>query len=121
MFRASYSLFFICVTVAVHAQSGQGFFFDCGSAEFVERKRILSALVALDEKPKVVVEEELVKVYTSRSLTDQEFSSFQIDSGLDRCRFRHLPPPIEGPGATTVTESFIGSGTDRRSIVITER
>ncbi len=121
MFRASYSLFFICLIAAVHAQGGQGFFFDCGSAEFVEHKRILSALATLDEKPQVVVAEELVKVRTTRTLTDQEFSTFLMDSGLYQCRFRHLPPPIEGPGATTVTESFIGSGTDRRSIVITER
>lgn len=121
MFRASYFFFSICLTAAVHGQGGQGFFFDCGSAEFVEHKRILSALVVMDEKPQVVVAEELVKVRTTRTLTDQEFSSFLMDSGLDQCRFRHLPPPIEGPGATTVTESFIGSGTDRRSVVITER
>jgi hypothetical protein len=121
MFRASFSLFFICLIAAVHAQGGQGFFFDCGSAEFVEHKRILSALVALDEKPKVVVEEEVVKVYTSRFLTDQEFTSFLTDSRLDQCRFRHLPPPIDGPGATTVTESFIGIGSDRRTVVIIER
>lgn len=121
MFRASYIFFSICLTAAVHGQGGQGFFFDCGSADSVERKRILSALVVVEEKPQVVIDEELVKVYTSRILTDQEFSSFLVDSGLDQCRFRHLPPPIEGPGATTVTEGFIGSGTDRRSVVITER
>jgi hypothetical protein len=121
MFRASYFLICIFLTATVHGQSGQGFFFDCGSAEFVEHKRIISALVGLEEKPQVAVAEELVKVSTSRTFSDEEFTTFIVDSGLDLCRFRLLQAPIDGPGVTTVTESFIGTGADRRATVITER
>lgn len=105
----------------MNGQAGSAHLFQCPSAFEIGEKRIISALAQHVDKPVVVVAGQEVKVGTDRTLSEEEFRIFLAASGLDHCRHRSVTIPPEGPGATTVTESFIGTGSDRRAIVITER